>query len=203
MCRGPAWVTKSSSRLVWDLWQFVSKEIKYLHNKEENFSCGFSKIYSVNVLLHDYHFDRSSNSVYTDTIEVTLWNAILQKNVVLWPPLCPSSPWIRVGEVWIEICSHQVTACQVDGWHYHTTSSMWVFFDAVRVHAGIDRVWHFSNGGLSILRQGVRVIGCALLAVFTFALYLFQVWDIAFPSFGFKNSDFDLLGSFVFVHFLK
>lgn len=80
---------------------------------------------------------------------------------------------------------------------------MWVFFDTIRVHVGIDRVWHFSNGGLSILRQGVRVIGCALLAVFTFTLYLFQVWDIAFPSFGLKNSDFDLLGSFVFVRFLK
>ena len=153
--------------------------------------------------LHDYHFKRSSNSVYTDTIEVTLWNAILQKNVVLRPPFCPSSPWIGVGEVCIEIRSHQITACRVDGWHYHTTSSMWVFFDTVRVHAGIDRVWHFSNGGLSILRQGVRVIGWALLAVFTFTLYLFQVWDIAFPSFGLKNSDFELLGSFVFVRFLK
>lgn len=158
----------------------------------------YRKIYSVNALLHDYHFDRSSFSLHWHHWSNPL-NAILQKNVVLRPPFCPSSPWIRVGEVWIEICSHQITACQVDGWHYHTTSSMWAFFDTVRVHAGIDRAWHFSNGKLSILRQAVCVIGCALLAVFTFTLYLFQVWDIAFPSFGFKNSDFDLLGSFVFV----
>lgn len=40
--------------------------------------------------LHDYHFNRSSNSVYTDTIEVTLWNAILQKNVVLRIPSAPA-----------------------------------------------------------------------------------------------------------------